>query len=118
MDVAEAGLTPEGLPGIPLDGSYSAAVTPPDPALAAAEVPVAVDGSQPGVDPVDAGARDVLNSMADLFQSPEQDQAAMAIAAAKAAKKVEPAKPVRRSLFEILFGAKPKPVKPKSIYGN
>jgi hypothetical protein len=60
----------------------------------------------------------VLNSMADLFQSPEQDPAAVALAASKVVKKVEPVKPVRRSLFEILFGAKPKPVRPKVISGN
>jgi penicillin-binding protein 1A len=117
MEVAEAGLKPESLPGIPLDGTYSAIVEPPDPALAAAEVPVAVDGVQPGVDPVDAGAREVLNGMADLFQTPEQDPAALALAA-KAPKKLEPAKPARRSLFDILFGTKPKPAKPKTLFGN
>ncbi|MEO6607042.1 MAG: PBP1A family penicillin-binding protein [Aestuariivirga sp.] len=119
MEVAEAGLQPEGLPGVPLDASYSAvAAPPPDPALDSVEVPVAVDASgQPGVDPVDAGAREVLNGMADLFQSPEQDPAALALAA-KASKKLEPAKPARRSLFDILFGTKPKPAKPKTLFGN
>ncbi len=119
MDVAETGLTPEGLPGVPMDDSYTVAnAPPPDPALAAAEVPVSVDGSQASdEDPVDTGARDVLNGMADLFQTPSPDQTALA--QAKAAKKAAAAKPERRSLFDLLFGSnKPKSGKSHSIFGN
>lgn len=117
MEVAEMGQTPEGLPGIPLDASYTAVPAPPDPALAAAEVPVSVDGTQPDVDPVDAGARDVLNGMADFFQPPAQDPTALA--QAKAAKKVPTPKPERRTLFDLFFGTNnPKTVKSHSIFGN
>jgi penicillin-binding protein 1A len=117
MDVAEAGMQPTGLPGVPLDASYSAAAPPPpDPALAAAEIPVSADGASIDEDPVDAGARDVLNGMTDLFQQPAQDSTA--VAAAKSAKKVAP-KAERRSLFDILFGTnKPKAAKSRSIFGN
>lgn len=121
MDVAEAGLKPEGLPGVPMDDSYTGANTPPpDPALIAAEVPVSIDGAAADEDPVDTGAREVLNGMADLFQSPVQDP--LAVAQAKAAKKAAAAaaaKPERRSFFDLLFGSnKSKSTKPRSIFGN
>jgi penicillin-binding protein 1A len=78
MDVAEFGLTPEGLPGVPIDGTYSAAptVAPPDVpnAIAAATIadatavnPDPVD-SPAEADSVDGGAKDILDGMFNLFQ--------------------------------------------------
>lgn len=70
MEVAEAGLTPEGLPGIPLDETYTqlAAATV-SPTLAADEAPIAPDLSPSLLDGPDAGAKDVLDGMFDLFQN-------------------------------------------------
>jgi penicillin-binding protein 1A len=81
MEVAEAGLKPEGLPGIPLDETYVqvAAATPApgaDGAPVVVTVPAASDEAQlvadasgAAADSVDAGSKDVLNGMFDLFQN-------------------------------------------------
>jgi penicillin-binding protein 1A len=69
MDVAEAGLPPEGIPGAPMDGTYKPAETTPvivDAALTADEAP-APDLVLP--EGQDAYTKDVLNSMFDLFQT-------------------------------------------------
>jgi penicillin-binding protein 1A len=75
MDVAEEGLTPEGLPGIPLDDTY----TPP-PSVVAAIVPSVTEALLPTVDPAvpepaegdgaSADAKDVLDGMFNLFDTP------------------------------------------------
>ncbi len=75
MEVAEEGLTPESLPGIPLDDTY----TPP-PVAVAAIVPTVADAPLPAVDPAvpelaegdgpSADAKDVLDGMFDLFDAP------------------------------------------------
>jgi penicillin-binding protein 1A len=75
MEVAEEGLTPESLPGIPLDDTY----TPP-PVAVAAIVPSVADAPLPAVDPAvpepaegdgpSADAKDVLDGMFDLFDAP------------------------------------------------
>ncbi len=117
MEVAEMGLKPEGVPGIPLDASYSPVPAQPDPAVAAAEVPVSVDGTTPEIDPVDAGAQEVLNGMASLFQP--EDPAPVVVAAKPTVKKVSAPKPVHRSIFDLLFGTdKPRNGKSHSIFGN
>jgi penicillin-binding protein 1A len=76
MLVAESGMTPEGLPGIPLDASYTkvadaqpaAPVTPAVAAAAAAdETGQAVTDSATQVSP---DSTDVLNSLVSLFDSP------------------------------------------------
>jgi penicillin-binding protein 1A len=75
MDVAEEGLTPESLPGVPLDDTY----TPP-PVAVAAIVPSVADAPLPAVDPAvpepaegdgpSADAKDVLDGMFNLFDAP------------------------------------------------
>ena len=82
MDVAEFGLKPEGLPGVPLDEK----ATPPltvinDPVLGNVAPVATVAVAQPavdeeagaiaeaGVDQADSQSKDVLNSMIDLFQN-------------------------------------------------
>jgi hypothetical protein len=76
MDVAEEGLKPESLPGVPLDDSY----TPPPVAVATIVPPVADAPLLPTVDPAipdpaegdgaSADAKDVLDGMFDLFDAP------------------------------------------------
>ena len=123
MDVAEAGLKPESLPGIPLDNSYiNAAPAAADPAIAAAEVPVVAE--TPGLVPdnADAGAKDVLNGMIDLFQTPVETAPAPAPRVAVVAPKrntglilpkPNTTTPKKRSLLDILFGVGSKSAKPK-----
>ena len=83
MDVAEFGLKPEALPGVPMDATY----TPPltalnDPVLGNVVPAAAPTAPQPavdeeagagvaaaGVDQADSQSKDVLNSMIDLFQN-------------------------------------------------
>lgn len=82
MDVAEFGLTPASIPGVPLDSSYTPALTVPPEilpgvAMAAANAPAAdvaetvnadtVDSSAEA-EVVDSSAKDVLDGMFNLFQ--------------------------------------------------
>ncbi|MDE2383056.1 MAG: PBP1A family penicillin-binding protein [Alphaproteobacteria bacterium] len=132
MDVAEFGLKPEALPGVPMDATYTPPLTAlADPALpasvatspaaaaAAAAAPAApaaptVDEEAAAManagspDQNDAEAQSLLNSMADLFQTSATPsmQPQHASAAHPAKKRVPlphaPAKP--RSLLDLLFG--------------
>jgi penicillin-binding protein 1A len=74
MDVAEAGLTPEGLPGVPMDATYTqVALAKPDlalsPPIIADEAATATEVGPSLNDGADASAKDVLNGMFDLFQN-------------------------------------------------
>ena len=79
MDVAEFGLTPEGLPGVPLDSSYTPppTVSPENlPTVASAAAPVDAiaaiaegDDNSAGADVVDGSAKDILDGMFNLFQN-------------------------------------------------
>jgi penicillin-binding protein 1A len=79
MDVAEYGLLPAGLPGVPLDKTYTAPpsmapdilpTAPPNVDATTAKVVEAdaVDSSA-GADAVDSGAKDILDGMFNLFQN-------------------------------------------------
>ena len=143
MDIAEAGLKPEGFPGVPLDKTYTA----PPPAIANSDLStvvlpsypttlVAVDPALPDLaegDGASADAKDVLDSMFNLFDTPSQ-QAALAQSAS-----VQPAprpklSPVsnthtlvlprpnvtaskRRTLMDLLFGGQSPKKKRKGIFG-
>jgi penicillin-binding protein 1A len=131
MDVAEFGLKPEGLPGVPLDDTYTAPLTKSeDPALLATAAAPALP-ALPGVDEVAAATSDaldnpnteatnVLNGMLDLFQN---DGVAPVTAAAPAHFTPKPKRkfklpkprrmatppptsppPKKKSLFDLLFG--------------
>ncbi len=83
MDVAEFGLKPEGLPGVPVDGTYKPPLTALDDPVLSAAVPVTMSApvlptpdeeagagtSVASADQVDSQSKDVLNSMIDLFQN-------------------------------------------------
>ena len=72
MEVAEAGLKPEGLAGIPLDDTYTAVATaePLAGAPAADETPDASDVT------VEEDTRDILDGMISLFQKKQPSTAA------------------------------------------
>jgi penicillin-binding protein 1A len=115
MDVAELGLTPEGLPGVPMDASYTP-LPPADPAVVTAELPEA-RLSLPAVDEITATAdlaieptedtASVLNGMLNLFaNSPDVATAVVAPAAAVAPAAIArhrpvsaPRKPQPRNVF-------------------
>ncbi len=69
MDVAEEGLQPEGLPGVPLDDTYTAApvTTPVVPDANVDEVSASADVAA-SENPVD-DSKDVLNGMFNLFNN-------------------------------------------------
>ena len=83
MDVAEFGLKPEGLPGVPMDATYKPPLTViDDPVLnvaapvAAAALALPLTDEEAGAgtalaatDQADSQSKDVLNSMIDLFQN-------------------------------------------------
>ena len=145
MDVAEAGLKPEGLPGVPMDQTY----TVPPPAIAIADLPVAplppdasttvvaVDPAMPDPaegDGASADAKNVLDGMFNLFDASQQPQTVSTQPAA-----VQPAprpklnavsnprtlvlpKPnvtakKQRTLMDLLFGTKSPQTKRKGIFG-
>ena len=116
MDVAEAGLKPESLPGVPLDETYTPVPTVAQtvvPAPIDATVPVdvvstAVDANSPdaaGVDGPSADAKDILDGMFNLFQGPVADATVQ-----PAAKTHNPVLPKtskkKRSLLDTIFGTK------------
>ena len=129
MDVAEFGLKPAGLPGVPMDASWKpalAALTDPvltGPVLAgtaagpaaptAAAVPtdteatakMADDGEQ-----ADAESRDVLNGMLDLFQG--------GVAPVQRALPAEPrvTQVNRRAQSAQRYAAAPRPQRPRSLF--
>ena len=131
MDVAEAGLQPESLPGVPLDSSY----TPPpteassDVVVAEAAVPVTVDPALPDSSQADGPSADdktVLDGMFNLFD-PSAEQPSPA-APRPRVNTVSSAQPLvlpkpntsskkRRSLFDILFGAQQQKKKQKGVFG-
>jgi membrane peptidoglycan carboxypeptidase len=80
MEVAEQGLTPEGLAGIPLDETYTqvaaavlgpnaAAVPGPDGSSLPIEAPISPEADLVAEDGANAEAKDILNGMFDLFQN-------------------------------------------------
>jgi len=125
MDVAEFGLKPEGVPGVPLDETYTPPLSSlPDPVLsnvANANGPVLPSKDQAATladteasagDPnADAETQTVLNGIQDLIQA---DSAATAPqssthvprkrAAAANAHYITPPPPKHKSLFDLLFG--------------
>ena len=131
MLVAESGLKPEGLAGIPYDGSYVvAAVEPahPDPAPPAMDE---TDQSAAGSTPVTAQPDDVsqvLNGMFNLFEEdkPRQQpkpakakQQALVLPKANTGSGTGSAR--KRSFFDRIFGGisdspQPRPRKKKSLF--
>ena len=131
MDVAEFGLKPAGIPGVPMDASWKPALTSLNdpvlsgivagatqgpvlasapavtstPALPDAEATVAMADD---ADQADAQSRDVLNGMLDLFQTgAAPSTAASGIDAAKLHKAHTVSAPKQqhsRSFFDLLFG--------------
>jgi penicillin-binding protein 1A len=135
MDVAEEGLKPEGLPGVPLDDTYA----PPPEAIATVITPVpnapsaTVDPAIP--DPAEgygasADAKDVLDDMFNLFDAPTQ-QATQVRAATRPQPRVNSIsnnqtfvlpKPnvtakKKRTLMDVLFGNDANKKKSKGIFG-
>ncbi len=128
MDVAEFGLKPAGIPGVPMDASWKPALTTlNDPALVgivagATQGPVlAAAPSGPAIpdaeataaiaddaDQADPQSRDVLNGMLDLFQDGAAPSAsASGVDAAKLHKAHTVSAPRQqrsRSFFDLLFG--------------
>lgn len=134
MDVAEFGLKPEGIPGVPMDGSWRPPLTalndpflsgtlastkmgPPTPvALTPAVDSEATNMMADEADQADAQSRDVLNGMLDLFQGGAAPGGAAAVeqprpATVHRAQNVSAPrqaiihKPAPpRSLLELLFG--------------
>ncbi len=117
MDVAEFGLKPEGLPGVPMNETYTPPLTKSDdPALVGAAMPLPATPSpdevaavSPDV-PVDADheATNVLNGMMDLFQGTGDDAAAAPAHYAPKKKHFVLPKPhvvqKKKSLFDLIFG--------------
>ena len=128
MDVAEFGLKPAGLPGVPMDASWKPALTTLNdpvlvgigagatqgPVLASAPAAQAAPDAEAtalqadGPDQADAQSRDVLNGMLDLFQN----GAAPSVTASgvdptklhKAHTVSAPKQQHSRSFFDLLFG--------------
>ena len=127
MDVAEAGLQPVGLPGVPLDNTYTAAppVLNDDLTTVATSSDnttlVAIDPALPDPaegDGASADAKDVLDGMFNLFDTPEQRPAAVQPAPRVKVSTVSNAQTLvlpkpnittkkRKSLMDLLFGAQP-----------
>ena len=122
MDVAEFGLKPEGLPGVPLDSTY----TPPltvlnDPVLgnvAVAAAPAALlptadeeaGAAATNVDQADGQSKDVLNSMIDLFQNTSTGDNPLAVSGSQPVHRRavvihrQATAPKQRSLLDFIFG--------------
>ena len=145
MDVAEAGLKPEGLPGVPMDDTYTElpptlatadlAATPQQPAANATLV--SVDPALPDPaegDVASADAKDVLDGMFDLFEEPQQPQTVSTQPGrvqSAPRPKLNPASNKRtlvlpkpnvtekknRTLMDLLFGSKSPQPKGKGIFG-
>jgi penicillin-binding protein 1A len=147
MDVAESGLAPIGLPGVPLDGRFTGTA----PAFTAdAQVPAAtnedsvaltVDPALPDLAEADgpsADSKDVLDGMFNLFDSQTPPAEAVVAAAATAAPQiatkprasVAPVRPrglvlprpnvtakKQRTLLDLLFPSSPDKKKKKGIFG-
>jgi penicillin-binding protein 1A len=140
MDVAETGLKPEGLPGVPLDGSYTPpAANPEVPAVAVPETPLVL----PAVDEVTAAAdltvepnqeaTSVLNGMLNLFDNTADVAPPVATPVIVRPRPVSiPRKPQRNTLvlpkanlsakkkpnfFDRMFGNSGKRSKHKTIFG-
>ena len=133
MDIAEEGLTPESLPGVPLDDTY----TPPPVAVAAIVLPAA-DAPLPTVDPAipdpaegdgpSADAKDVLDGMFNLFDAPAK-QLTQSQPAPKARvnsvsnnqvlvlPKPNVTAKKSRTLMDVLYGANSNKKKSKGIFG-
>lgn len=113
MDVAEFGLTPEAIPGVPLDDSYTPAPTsPPESVVVAStagdaksllaaeaapvandEAPLLSDAVDLNGDTVDGSSKDILEGMFNLFQN--QSPSAPPV---KQVKIISPSKTVKRPL--------------------
>ena len=139
MDVAETGLAPEGLPGIPLDDSYTSVVvaeaTPdqtvaPPPVLPTAtpdEVQLSPDSAVIASDSVDPNSKDVLDGMLNLFQNandtlPAQKQQKSSRPSGQplVLPKANTTAQKRPNFFERLFGnenSATKKTKHKTIFG-
>jgi penicillin-binding protein 1A len=135
MDVAEEGLTPEGLPGVPMDDTYKA--VPPvgaNPVTPSANeaVPAAVDPALPDLTAEGYGAsaddKNVLDGMFNLFESNGQAAAPRRPAPRPKVNTVSNAtglvlpKPnttskKRRTLMDILFGNQAPKKKQKNLFG-
>ncbi|MEP6827079.1 MAG: penicillin-binding transpeptidase domain-containing protein, partial [Aestuariivirga sp.] len=124
MDVAEFGLKPEALPGVPFDATY----TPPltalnDPALGNVVSAAAPAAPQPAVDEeagagvaaaevdqADSQSKDALNSMIDLFQNtsandnPSTTSTAHPVPRRPVVIHRQASAPRQRSLLDFIFG--------------
>ena len=135
MDVAEEGLTPEGLPGVPMDDTYKVAppvaVNPSAPAtnetVAATVDPVLPDPIAEGYG-ASADDKNVLDGMFNLFDTPEQQAVTTLPAPRPKANRVSNTTGLvlpkanlsakkRRTLMEILFGQDAAKKKQKGIFG-
>jgi penicillin-binding protein 1A len=127
MDVAEEGLTPEGLPGVPMDGTFAPVAKAPELSALIADEAASPDLVLP--DGQDAATKDVLNSMFDLFQNNEPTPVALSKPLKPAAAKSIRQRPLvlpkpntsaqkKRNSLDRLFGIKKRPEqKPKTIFG-
>ena len=127
MDVAEFGLKPAGLPGVPMDASWKPALTTLNdpvlvgivagatqgPVLAVAPAAQAAPDAEAtalqadGSDQADAQSRDVLNGMLDLFQNgatPSTSASGIDAKLHKAHTVSAPKQQHSRSFFDLLFG--------------
>ena len=126
MDVAEFGLKPEGLPGVPMDKSYSPPLTAiadpvvagimpstgaaPANQVATAESPDAeadaLNAAANDTDPdqADPDSKDVLNNMIDLFQPAADDAPKKPKVKKPTVVQAQPKPRHTVGLFEFLFG--------------
>jgi penicillin-binding protein 1A len=126
MDVAELGLTPEGLPGVPMNDSYKpVAASLPEVVPQVDEVVNALDDRVISADSPDENANDVLNGMLNLFQDTGKSQKPQLLSVKKASRPPVPPKAnitaaKNVSFFDRLFGrpANKKKVEQKSLFGN
>jgi penicillin-binding protein 1A len=75
MDVAEAGLQPASLPGIPLDGQYTPIPVPENQVVAAATTPEE-ERVTPGQPAAEASSEELLNGMFAMFNDKPQKKVA------------------------------------------
>lgn len=126
MDVAETGLQPEGLPGVPMDGTYTAAApvaaTPAvDEAALATVDPALPDPNE--IDGPSADAKNVLDGMFNLFDASSQQDTAQSNPGPKANStglvlpKANTTAKKRRTLLDVLFGSQSTKKKPKGVFG-